>query len=55
VFEFLIIAFVIFMAVNGINRLKRQPPAAPPAVPPPPPREEVLLEEIRDLLKKQRA
>jgi large conductance mechanosensitive channel len=54
VFEFLIIAFVIFMAVKGINRLKRQPPAPPPAAPPPPPREEVLLEEIRDLLKKQR-
>ncbi|MEA3182290.1 MAG: large conductance mechanosensitive channel [Gammaproteobacteria bacterium] len=55
VFEFLIIAFVIFMAVKGINRLKRHPPAPPPAAPPPPPREEVLLEEIRDLLKKQRA
>ena len=55
VFEFLIIAFVIFMAVKGINRLKRHPPATPPAAPPPPPREEVLLEEIRDLLKKQRA
>jgi len=53
-FEFIIIAFVLFMAIKGINRLKRQPPSAVPAAPPPPPREEVLLEEIRDLLKKQR-
>jgi len=55
VFEFVIIAFVLFMAIKGINRLKRHPAEAPPAAPPPPPREEVLLEEIRDLLKKQRA
>jgi large conductance mechanosensitive channel len=54
VFEFIIIAFVLFMAIKGINRLKRQPPSAVSAAPPPPPREEVLLEEIRDLLKKQR-
>ena len=53
VFEFLIIAFVIFMAIKGINRLKRQPPPAVPAAPPPPPREEVLLTEIRDLLAKR--
>jgi large conductance mechanosensitive channel len=53
VFEFVIIAFVLFMAIKGINRLKRQQPEAPPAAPPLPPREEVLLEEIRDLLKKK--
>src|SRR3954465_5030974 len=53
VFEFIIIAFVLFRAIKGINRLKRQPPAAAPAAPPPAPREEVLLEEIRDLLKKK--
>jgi len=53
VFEFVIIAFVLFMAIKGINRLKRQAPPAAPAVPPPPPREEVLLEEIRDLLKRK--
>jgi large conductance mechanosensitive channel len=53
VFEFVIIAFVLFMAIKGINRLKRQAPEAPPAAPPPPPREEVLLEEIRDLLKQK--
>lgn len=51
--DFLIIAFVIFMALKGINKLKRPPAPAADAPPPPPPREEVLLEEIRDLLKKQ--
>lgn len=51
VFDFTIIAFAIFIAVRAINRLKRQQPA-PPAAPPAPPRQEVLLEEIRDLLKK---
>jgi len=49
-FDFLIIAFVIFMLIKLINRLKRKPEAAPAA----PPRQEVLLEEIRDLLKQQR-
>jgi large conductance mechanosensitive channel len=53
VFEFLIIAFVLFMAIKGINRLKRPEPASPAAPPPPPPRQEVLLEEIRDLLAKR--
>ena len=53
VFEFVIIAFVLFLAIKGINRLKR--PAVPPpaAAPAPPPRQEVLLEEIRDLLAKR--
>ena len=46
-FDFLIIAFVLFLAIRGINKLKT--PAAP-AAPPPPARTEVLLQEIRDLL-----
>ena len=50
-FEFLIIAFAIFMVVKQINRLKREAPAAP-AAPPEPSNEEKLLAEIRDLLKK---
>jgi large conductance mechanosensitive channel len=48
--DFLIIAFVIFVAVKGINKLKKPLPAAPDA---PPPRQEVLLEEIRDALLKR--
>ena len=42
----------VYLAVKGINKLKRPPAPAPTAAPPPPPRQEVLLEEIRDLLKK---
>ncbi len=50
VVDFLIVAFVIFMAIKGLNSFKRkevEPPAAPPELV----RSEVLLEEIRDLLK----
>jgi large conductance mechanosensitive channel len=50
ILDFLIIAFVIFVAIKGINKLKKPPPAAPDA---PPPRQEVLLEEIRDALLKR--
>jgi large conductance mechanosensitive channel len=46
-FDFLIIALVIFLAVRGINKLKKPPP---PAVDSPPPRQEVLLEQIRDAI-----
>jgi len=49
--DFLIIAWAIFIAVKLINRLKREEPKAEPE-PAPPPRQEVLLEEIRDLLKR---
>ncbi len=52
IFDFLIIALVLFLAIKGINRLKK-PPAAVAPPPPPPPRSEVLLEEIRDLLAKR--
>jgi large conductance mechanosensitive channel len=49
VFDFLIIAASIFIAVKAINRLKTPPPAAAPAAPP---ADVALLTEIRDLLKK---
>jgi len=49
--DFVIVAWVIFLAVKVINRLKRDTPKAPETSPAPP-RQEVLLEEIRDLLKK---
>ncbi|MDY0101951.1 MAG: large-conductance mechanosensitive channel protein MscL [Lentimicrobium sp.] len=53
VVDFLIIAFAIFMAIKGMNSLKKKEEikeevAAPPA----PTKEEELLAEIRDLLKK---
>lgn len=54
--NFLIVAWIIFLLVKAMNHLREQfeEPAAPPAPPEPPkpPRQEVLLEEIRDLLKK---
>ena len=46
--NFIIIAWVLFLVVKLINRLKRQEAAKEP---PAPPKEEVLLTEIRDLLK----
>jgi large conductance mechanosensitive channel len=50
--DFVIIAFVLFLAIKGINRLKKPDPAVP-AAPAPPTNEEILLTEIRDLLKRQ--
>lgn len=51
VFDFVIIAFVIFMLVKQVNRFKNQAPPPPPPAPPAPTNEEKLLTEIRDLLK----
>jgi large conductance mechanosensitive channel len=50
VIDFVIVAFIIFMALKGINKLKKPAPAAAPA---PPPAQEALLREIRDLLAKR--
>lgn len=50
IFDFIIIALVLFMVLKAINRLKK--PAEAPA-PAEPPRQEVLLQEIRDLLAKR--
>lgn len=49
VFDFTIIAFALFMLIKLMNKLKKAEETAPAA----PPRQEVLLEEIRDLLKKK--
>lgn len=48
IFDFLIIAFAIFLLVKGLNRLqkKKEEPVAPP-----PTKQEALLAEIRDLLR----
>jgi len=48
--NFIIIALAVFIAVKGINSMKKKEEAAPPA-PPAPSNEEKLLAEIRDLLK----
>jgi len=48
--NFLLLAFVVFLLVKGINALKRKEEAKPSA-PPAPTKEEILLTEIRDLLK----
>ncbi len=51
--NFVILAFIIFVMVKQINRLKRDVPPPPPAPPAPTPEDVVLLREIRDALKKQ--
>ena len=48
--DFLIIAFVLFLIIKGMNNLKRAKEEAP-SPPAPPTKEEILLTEIRDLLK----
>ena len=50
VFDFLIVALAIFIAIKAMNKLKRKQEAAEEA-PAAPSNEEVLLGEIRDLLK----
>ena len=55
-FDFLIIAFSIFLFIKLITRITAKRKAAADAVPPAPPvpsKEEILLTEIRDLLKEQ--
>ncbi|MBN1108494.1 MAG: MscL family protein, partial [Bacteroidales bacterium] len=51
-FDFLIVAFAVFMLIKAINAAKKKEEAAPPPAPPAPSKEETLLTEIRDLLKK---
>ena len=55
-FDFLIIAFSIFLFVSLIKKMSEKKKVEEPAAPAPPPapsKEEVLLTEIRDLLKEQ--
>ena len=54
--DFVIVAFCIFAVIKGINALKKkeEPAPAEPEAPAPKPDDVVLLEEIRDLLKKQK-
>ena len=53
VFDFTIVAFAIFVAIKGMNKLKKAEEEAAPAAPPAPSAEQVLLTEIRDLLKER--
>lgn len=48
--NFIILAFIIFMMVKQINKLKAQEPAAPAAAPAEPSEDIVLLRQIRDAL-----
>ena len=57
VIDFVLVAFVIFLMVKGVNRVRelgRKQEAEKPAEPPKPSNEELLLTEIRDLLKEQK-
>tara|TARA_Y100000034_G_scaffold136654_1_gene214540 strand:+ start:111968 stop:112384 length:417 start_codon:yes stop_codon:yes gene_type:complete len=53
VIDFIIVAFVMFMIVKGVNATKKKEEPAPPPAPKGPSQEE-LLAEIRDLLAKQK-
>ena len=52
--NFIIVAWVMFMVVKGMNRLRRKEVAEPETAPPPSP-QEVLLMEIRDAIKAGKA
>jgi large conductance mechanosensitive channel len=56
VINFLIVAWVLFIAIRTLNSLRRAKEEIPASEPeaPPRPHSEVLLEEIRDLLKERR-
>jgi large conductance mechanosensitive channel len=49
VIDFIIVAFVMFLIIKGINSLKKKEPPTPPAATP---EDILLLREIRDALKK---
>ena len=49
--QFMIIAWVVFLIIKGVNAMRRAEPTAP-EIAPAPPAQEVLLAEIRDLLKR---
>jgi large conductance mechanosensitive channel len=51
IFDFLIVAFAVFMVIKAMNAAKKKEDLQPSA-PPSPSKEEILLTEIRDLLKK---
>ena len=50
--NFVILAFIIFMMVKQMNRLRKEAPPAPAPAPAPTPEDVLLLREIRDSLRK---
>jgi large conductance mechanosensitive channel len=52
--NFIIIAFILFLIIRGINKLFKKA-AEEPAAPPAPTKDQMLLEEIRDILKSRQA
>ena len=52
IFDFIIIAFCIFLVVKGMNKMKKKKEEAPAPAPAEPSEDIKLLTEIRDLLKK---
>ncbi len=53
IISFVIVAFCLFLVIKAMNAAKKKEAAAPAPAPAAPPRQELLLEEIRDLLKKR--
>ena len=52
IINFVIVAFILFLVVKGVNAARRKEQTQPTATPAPPPEDIKLLTEIRDLLKK---
>jgi len=52
VFDFVIVAFSIFLLIKVMNSLQTKKEEEP-AAPEPPPKQEILLEEIRDILREK--
>jgi large conductance mechanosensitive channel len=53
VLKFAIVALVLFLLINQLNRLVGAKPAKTDTAPPPPPEDIQLLREIRDLLRRR--
>ena len=52
VINFVIVAFILFLIIKGMNAAAKKKEEAKPVVPPPPPADIQLLTEIRDILKR---
>ena len=53
IIDFAIVAFVLFLLIKQVNRMKATPPLVAPSAPPAPTTDQKLLTEIRDLLTKR--